>query len=609
MLSKEDLLRHYPFRYEDLSNSRKGTVLSCVNLYTRSGKTIQKARVKTATGIEEITWFNQTYLPKVIKPGTTISFSGTNYEIVTGRELIHTGRLVPIYPETKGITCKMLRRRIWNLLKQTEIKDWLPAAVKKKYRLISLDPALRQIHFPKNQAEADQAKNRLAFDEMLRLQLQAQDKKAAWQKKKLSHHLSLNQEKLLQLINNLPFKLTHSQNQVLKEIIADLGGEKPMNRLLQGEVGSGKTVVVALTMYLAYLNGFKSILMAPTEILVEQHFQTLKSVFAKTPVKIGRVTKSVKETGDILIGTQALLFRKLGEVGLLVIDEQHRFGVKQRSQLLKASPMPHLLSMTATPIPRTLALTAYSDLDISLIKELPFDKATAKTWIVPESKRLDAYHWIDRKIKEEKTQAFIVCPLIEVSEKESMKDIKAVIQEFNYLKSVFSKLKLDLLHGRLKTSQKNKIIANFAAGKTQILVSTPVIEVGIDIPRASLMIIEGAERFGLSQLHQLRGRIGRRGQPGYCLLFGKSDNRRLKALTTITDGIKLAELDLKLRGPGETWGLTQHGFLKLKLADPTDLKLITLTREAAASIINSCRHNQNEKSHPGAGVNAVPALN
>jgi len=368
-------------------------------------------------------------------------------------------------------------------------------------------------------------------------------------------------------------------------------------------------VVAALAMYLTHLNGFQSILMAPTEILANQHYQTLQAVFAGTPIKIGLVTKSVKSDGNILVGTHALLFKKIDQPGLLVIDEQHRFGVNQRSQLLKTGPIPHLLSMTATPIPRTLALTTYADLDISLIKELPFAKTVAKTWIIPENKRLSAYHWIDKKIKEEKIQAFIVCPLIEPSQKESMKDIKAVTQEFNYLKHVFHQLKLEFLHGRLKSDQKNKIITGFTQGKTQILVTTPVIEVGIDIPQASIMVIEAAERFGLASLHQLRGRIGRRGQPGYCLLFGKAQNPRLKALTTTTDGIKLAEMDLKWRGPGETWGLAQHGWLKFKLADPLDLKLIILTREAAASIINICRRNQNEKFHQDDGVNVVPALN
>lgn len=612
MLSREELLHHYPFRYEDLRNYERGVVAGARNIYTRSGKTVQKILVRIGKETRELTFFNQPFLVKTLRPGINISLSGNEYEV--NGPLIHTGRLVPIYPETKGVTSKMLRRRIYNLLKQP-IKDRLPEKIKTKYGLIDLDPALHQIHFPATEAEAATAKTRLAFEEMLRLQLQAQAKKAAWQKKKLTHRLIIDQEKFLSLINNLPFKLTNSQKQVLKEIIADLDGEKPMNRLLQGEVGSGKTVVAALAMYLSYLNGFRSIIMAPTEILVEQHYQTLKSVFSQTPVKIGRVTSGSKtsnpelRTSDILVGTQALLFRKLGQVGLLVIDEQHRFGVKQRSQLLQTEPIPHLLSMTATPIPRTLALTAYADLDISQISELPFAKTTAKTWVVPESKRLDAYHWIDKKIREEKSQAFIVCPLIEPSEKESMKDIKAVTQEFNYLKQVFSQLKLALLHGRLKSEEKNKIINDFAHGQTQILVTTPVIEVGIDIPKAQVMVIEAAERFGLAQLHQLRGRIGRRGQAGYCLLFGKTNNRRLRALTTITDGIKLAEMDLKWRGPGETWGLAQHGFLKLKLADPADLKLITLTREAAASIINSCRHNQNERFHQDAGESAAPALN
>ncbi|MBU2051906.1 ATP-dependent DNA helicase RecG [Patescibacteria group bacterium] len=616
MPSRENLLHHYPFRYEDLSHSRRGKVVSCRNLYTRSGKTVQKARVETNAGVEELTWFNQTYLSRLLSPGTMISFFGQNYEIITGKTLIHTNRLVPIYPETKGVTSKMLRRRIYNLLK-LPIKDWLPDSIKKKYGLIGLGQALQQIHFPKNLLDAKQAKQRLAFDEILCLQLEAQAKKAAWHQKKLSRRLVIDREKLLRLISNLPFKLTLSQNQVVKEILNNLESDQPMNRLLQGEVGSGKTVVAALAMYVTYLNGYQSILMAPTEILVEQHYQTLKSVFLGTPIKIGLVTKSVKDTGDILIGTQALLYKKLGQAGLLVIDEQHRFGVAQRSKLLQTHPTPHLLSMTATPIPRTLALTVYADLDVSLLTDLPFAKPVAKTWVVPETKRLKAYHWIASQIKKHQAQAFVVCPLIEPSEKESMKDIKAVTQEFKNLQQIFNQFKLEFLHGRLKTDQKNQILSRFTQGKTQMLVTTPVIEVGIDIPRATIMVVEAAERFGLAQLHQLRGRVGRRGQSSYCLLFSRQNSQRLRALESVSDGLRLAKLDLKQRGPGTAWGLAQHGWLKLKLADLSDLKLISAAKKAAADLkklpgwhkIDPCHHSQNEKSLPGAGVNVVPALN
>lgn len=583
--SEENLLHHYPFRYEDLTNSVSGIIVSSRNLYTRSGKTIQKIIVKTAAANQEITWFNQPYLINTFLPGKKISFSGNNYELITGGELIHTGRLVPVYPETKGISSKALRRRIYNLLRTVKLEDWLPDKIKNKYNLLDLNSALQQIHFPKNQAQINTATKRLSFDELFLLQLEAIEHQKTWKEKKLSHQLNLDQEKILNLIASLPFALTSAQNRCLKEILSDLGKNQPMNRLLQGEVGSGKTVLAAIAMYVSYLNGFKSVLMAPTEILAQQHFRTLKSVFTNTPIKIGLVTKSAKNDGDILVGTHALLFRKIEEqFGLVVIDEQHRFGVKQRSQLIsQTKTTPHLLTMAATPIPRTVALTVYSDLDFSILDEMPSGRKVVKTWVVPLEKRLDAYRWIEKEITANHTQAFIVCPLIEPSEKETMKDIKAVTQEFNQLKSVFNQLKLGLIHGRLKNKQKDNILEEFRKNKINILVATPVIEVGIDFPNATIMIIENAERFGLAQLHQLRGRVGRSEKISYCLIFspGGESLKRLKYLETNFSALKLAELDLKLRGPGDLYGLKQHGFLQLKLASLTDINLINLSRQAA----------------------------
>lgn len=587
IFSNEDLLHHYPFRYEDLTNAVSGIIVSSRNLYTRSGKTIQKIIVKTDSGNQEITWFNQPYLIKTLIPGAKISFSGNNYELITGGPLIHTGRLVPVYPETKGVSSKWLRRRIYNLLQQTKIQDWLPEPIRKKYHLINLSSALQQIHFPENQAQVDAATKRLSFDELFLLQLEAIEHQKTWKGKKLSHQLNLDQEKILNLIASLPFSLTQTQNLCLRQILSDLEKNQPMNRLLQGEVGSGKTVIAAIAMYVAYLNGYQSYLMAPTEILANQHFQTLKTVFAKTGIKIGLITGSTKTaTGDTFVGTHALLFRKLdlSKLGLVVIDEQHRFGVKQRSQLIsQTKTTPHLLTMTATPIPRTVALTVYSDLDFSILDEMPSGRKIVKTWVVPLEKRLDAYRWIEKEITAHHTQAFIVCPLIEPSEKETMKDIKAVTQEFNQLKSVFNELKLGLIHGRLKNKQKDNILEEFRKNKINILVATPVIEVGIDFPNATIMTIENAERFGLAQLHQLRGRVGRSEKKSYCLIFSsnRSAIKRLKYLETNCSGLKLAELDLKLRGPGDLYGLKQHGFLQLKLASLTDINLINLSRQAA----------------------------
>ncbi|MEK7513549.1 MAG: ATP-dependent DNA helicase RecG [Patescibacteria group bacterium] len=616
IFSNTDLLHHYPFRYEDLTHSTIGAIISSRNLYLRTGKTIQKIILQTNSGNQELTFFNQPYLVKTLKPGLQLSFCGQNYEIVTGQELIHTGRLISIYPETKGVSSKWLRRRIYTALKKP-IEDWLPEIIKAKYHLIDLNPALQQIHFPKNQTEINAATARLAFDEMFLLQLQAARRKKSWQENKLAHQFKIDQEKILSLISSLPFNLTAGQNLCLKEIIADLGKNQPMNRLLQGEVGSGKTVVAALAMYLSYLNGYQSILMAPTVILAQQHYQTLKTIFHGTSIKIELIIKNCKlkiENCDIIIGTQALLFKKISsKLGLLVIDEQHRFGVAQRSKLLAAQKTtPHLLTMTATPIPRTIALTAYSDLDLSILDEMPIGRQPVKTWIVPALKRLDAYHWLAKQISAHRTQAFIVCPLINPSEHESMADIKNVTEEFVKLQQIFPKFKLGLLHGRLKSADKQALLQQFRDQKLQILVSTPVIEVGIDFPNAAMIIIEAAERFGLAQLHQLRGRVGRGNQPSYCLLFTtqeKTEVKRLKYLETIHSGLKLAEKDLQLRGPGNLYGLTQHGWLNLKLASFTDVKLINLTRKAVAVIMASCRHNQKGKFLPEEKANAAQSLN
>jgi len=632
IFTAEDLLHHYPSRHKDLSLlttidkiqpgevvTIQSQVVSCQNIYTKHGKKIQKAVVEDKTGSIEATWFNQTFIPKTLKPCLRVNLSGKaeifnrrltlvspEYEIIKTDKPIHTGRLVPVYPETAGVSSKWLRSRIKLLLNQLKLElkpDWLPPSIKKASQLINLQPAINHIHFPDNQTQLNQARQRLAFNEMFLLQLEALLRKQQWQQKKLSHQLQIDQTKVLELISSLPFKLTSAQNRCLKDILSDLSSAKPMNRLLQGDVGSGKTVVAAVAMYVSFLNGYQSALMAPTEILANQHFATLKTVFSQTPIKIKLVTGSTRKTSqkskktpasstDIYVGTHALLYRKLNlkKLGLLVIDEQHRFGVKQRSQLITPAKItPHLLSLTATPIPRTIALTAYADLDLSLLDEMPPGRKKVKTWVVPPEKRLDAYHWIEKQITKHKSQAFIVCPLIEPSDKETMKDIKSVTSEFNNLTQVFNHLKLDLLHGRLKSKQKQAIISDFQAAKTHVLVSTPVIEVGIDIPNATIMVIEDADRFGLAQLHQLRGRIGRGDKSSYCLLFTDHKKptiiKRLKHLAATTSGFKLAEIDLKLRGPGDLYGLKQHGFLDLKLASFTDTQLLKTTQAAAKTAL------------------------
>ena len=626
----EDLLFHFPHRHDDFrlisqisqiqpgeTVTVHGQIISSQNIYTRKGIKIQKALIADPAGQIEATWFNQPYITQTLKPGLKValsgkvdtfgfkvSFSSPEYEIITSSKQqvknnlgpIHTSRLVPIYPETRGVSSKWLRSRIAPLLDQIDslVSDWLPSPIIKKQKLLDLSTSLRQVHFPDSLKTLQKARHRLAFDELFLLQLASQKRKYLWAHKKLSHPLSVNQEKVTHFIAGLPFTLTKAQTQSIKQILSDLRHTNPMNRLLQGDVGSGKTVVAAVAMYVSFLNDLKSALMAPTEILALQHAKTIKTLLEPLGLTISTQTSSVKDkrkNPDILIGTHALLYRDIPpDLALLVVDEQHRFGVEQRAQLLKAPKTPHLLAMTATPIPRTVALTVYGELDLSVIDEMPQGRKPVKTWVVPKKKRASAYKWIADQINKDKTQAFVVCPLIEESTADSLSQVKAAETEYEFLKTnIFPQIKLGLLHGRMKAKQKKIVIGNFRNKKLHLLVSTPVIEVGIDIPNATIMIIEGAERFGLSQLHQLRGRVGRGEAQSYCLLFTSTQKQeslqRLKSMESESSGFKLAELDLKLRGPGEMHGIKQHGFTQLKIASFSDQKLITQTHTIAKKLI------------------------
>jgi ATP-dependent DNA helicase RecG len=654
----EDFLHHYPFRYDDFRLTSKidklqvgeivtivGKIVSFENIYTRFGKKIQKMKVADETGQLQVTFFNQPFLKTSLKPGLLVSLSGKvetagghlslvspQYEIiktpikstrhpelVSGSidkkmlkqvqhdtyQTIHTGRLVPVYPETYGVSSKWLRSRLAPLLSELLIKtpDWLPVAIKKTNNLIDLPKALTQIHFPQNEKDIETAKQRLAFDELFLIQLQTLLRKHRWQKNKTTHPLKVNQEDILRFIANLPFTLTTDQNRSIKDILSDLSQTRPMNRLLQGDVGCGKTVVAAVAAYVAWQNGVQTAMMAPTEILAIQHYQTIKTLLESFGINIGLATSSkkincqskTKKTWDIIIGTHALLYNKIDfqNLGLVIIDEQHRFGVEQRGLLVGRGKAPHTLVMTATPIPRTVALTLYGDLDLSTIKQMPQGRKLIKTWVVPGSKRLAAYGWIKKQILTG-DQAFIVCPLIDESEKESMKNIKAAKDEFkNLSQKIFPDLKLGLLHGRMKSGEKEKVITAFKQKKLDILVATPVVEVGIDIPTATIIVIEAAERFGLAALHQLRGRVGRGDKQAYCLLFSSQEAvnfKRLKIMETVYNGLTLAEMDLKLRGPGELYGTAQHGFLQLKIARFSDLALVQKTRQAGSLLLQKSHY-------------------
>jgi len=631
----EDLLHHYPFRYDDYSIISKigliqpgekitvqGEVISMKNEYTKRAKRLQKAVVADETSEIEVVWFNQPFLVKNIHQGDKISLSGKvdwfghklvlaspEYEIIkpTTYNLqpttIHTGRLVPIYPETRGLSSRWLRSRIAPLLIQCSryLLEFLPSKIITQHNLLDYQSAVRQIHFPDNKTIAQKARERLAFDELFLIQLASLKRKAEWKREEVGNRFQISDFRfqIQEFIKNLPFTLTKAQRRSIGQILTDLGTPHPMNRLLQGDVGSGKTVVATVAMFVAFLNNFQSLLMAPTEILAFQHYQTIKKMLTPFGVKIALRTATMKQCNNvtmkqcnIIIGTHALLSEKLKfeRVGLVIIDEQHRFGVEQRAILRSKGITPHLLTMTATPIPRTVTLTLYCELDLSFLDEMPKGRKKVKTWVVPPEKRKKAYQWIKKQVKNSPQQAFIICPLIEESIVETMQSVKAVTVEFKKLKEkVFPDLKLGLLHGKIKSKEKEEILQKFRQGKTDILVATPVVEVGIDIPQATIMMIDGADRFGLAQLHQLRGRVGRGKLPSYCLLFTSSESqkilKRLKAMEKIQIGAELAELDLKLRGPGEVYGLKQHGFVNLKIASMTDFKLIEKTRIAAQNLI------------------------
>lgn len=666
----EDFLYHIPSRYENYSLISKigqvqpgeivtiqGRVVSLKNTYLKGGfKTIQKVIVADETGEIELTWFNQPYLTRNIREGDLLSVSGRveefhrkfsmvspehevlalNHPSTTLRasakpdakpRTIHTGRLVPIYSETKGVSSKWLRKQVHNLLTEfgNSFQEYLPLDVLDKNNFVSFSQAISQIHFPDSLESATRAKERLAFDELLTMQLNVMHKKSEWQKtlKGNAFAISGHKNKIDAFWEALPFELTSAQRRAVTEIFKDLSATEPMNRLLQGDVGSGKTVVATIAMYIAYLNGYQSVLMAPTEILAGQHYTTVTKLLEPLGVKVNLVTRSHKlkrksvngkearidnrsrqtsplnQTGivtdkrsapfDILVGTHAVLSKNVEfkKLGLVVIDEQQRFGVEQRGIIRTRGKNPHLLTMTATPIPRTVALTLYGDLDLSYLDEMPKGRQTIKTWLVPSYKRDAGYAWMRKEIKESKSQAFIICPFIE--ESESMQTVKAATKEYERLKSeVFPDLKIGLLHGRLKGKEKDAVLQDFREKKYDILVATPVVEVGIDIPNATIMLIEASERFGLAQLHQLRGRVGRGSKQSYCLLYTESKNdqtlQRLKAMESMQVGAELAELDLKLRGPGELYGVMQSGRRSLKIASFSDIGLIEKAKKAAEEL-------------------------
>ncbi|MDP2671401.1 MAG: ATP-dependent DNA helicase RecG [bacterium] len=610
-----DLLFYFPSRYENLQDKKlisnlqpeqkasiEAQVWQVKTIRTYAGKFLTTALLNDGSGSVEAVWFNQPYLEKMLKNLSRVHLAG-KVSLYRGkltfvsptweleREVVlHTAPLVPVYPQTAGLNSRWLREKIKFLLDSfsEQLLDSLPEAILKKEGLPTLLEALKDIHFPKALEAAKRAKRRFAFEELFLLQLASLKRKRVNQEKQKRPAFEIPEKEIEKLIKSLPFKLTNSQLKATKEILADLRKTQAMNRLLQGEVGSGKTIVAALAAFVAGSNGQRTIFMAPTEILAKQHFRSLETVFSKTPFSIGLATgaEKTKVAATVLVGTQALLnldFKK-SEIGLVVIDEQHRFGVEQRSKLRQKALIPNVLTLSATPIPRTLALIFFGELEVSVLEDLPAGRKVAKTRLVGPEKRDAAYDFIRKHIKAGE-QAFIVCPLIE--ESETLQSLRSVKKEFAFLsEEIFPEFEIGLLHGKLSSKEKGQVLDRFRSNQDQILVATPVVEVGIDIPNATIILIEGADRFGLASLHQLRGRVGRRERQSFCLLFSDGENlARLKKMETLTSGFALAETDLSFRGPGQVFGQLQAGLPDLKVASLTDTILIKKARAWAEKLL------------------------
>ena len=629
----QDLLFYFPHRYEDFSQITpvkevkektkaclRGKVTEISNRPTfRRRLTITEALFQDKSGTLKVVWFNQPYLAEELlnqevylagrikrgKGGIYLS-SPVQEKIKRGENPLHLARLVPIYPETKGLTSRWLRYILYSLLpSRKNLTDSLPQELKKKHHLLNLPAAIADIHFPPTLEKAEQARFRFAFEELFLLQLQALQSKME-NASQPAPAILIDIPLVQKFVQSLDFQLTPSQKKASWQILKDLAQLQPMSRLLEGDVASGKTVVAAIAILNAVKAKHQVALMAPTSVLAHQHFQTFTKFFKGFRAKTGLLTNEVSRLNsrslppeelleklasgkiDFLIGTHSLIQNRVqfSNLALVIIDEQHRFGVRQRARLKKASgqkTVPHFLSLTATPIPRTLALTLYGDLDISLLVEVPANRLPVQTKIIGPGEKSAAYQFIRQEAKAGH-QAFVVCPRIE-SEEEAVKTVKAEYKKLS--REIFPELKIGLLHGRLKPAEKEKVIRDFQARRLQILVSTSVIEVGIDIPQATVMMIEGAERFGLAQLHQLRGRVGRSSHQSFCFLSTESAtaNRRLRALANCQNGFELAEKDLKLRGPGDIYGSSQWGIPDLAMANLDNLPLVEKTRQAAKELL------------------------
>ncbi len=630
------LLLYFPFRYVDYSKvttienlvpGEPVTVRGVIELIKnrrsfRRHTYVTESLVRDHTGSVKIVWFNQPYLAKILVPGDEVYISGELdgdkdglqftsplYEKAK-EETIHTARIIPIYSLTKNISQKQLRFLISQVIHLAkDIEEWLPEHLIKKYNLCSASFAIQNIHFPKSNKDMDLALYRLKFDELARQQIKVQHNKLQYAHLR-ARALASKIEYVKKFVSSLPFTLTKDQKVASWQILQDMEKDIPMNRLLEGDVGSGKTVVAAIAALNCAMNRGQAVFMAPTEVLALQHYEKISKLFKDFDVSVALITRTKKiiqgegatkakaykkiELGevDIVIGTHAIIAEDVmfKEIGLVIIDEQHRFGVEQRKLLTKKSQdikfTPHFLSMTATPIPRTLSLILYGDLDISIIREMPYGRKKIITNIVPPQKRKDAYEFIRVRVAHGE-QVFVVCPLIDPAD---ALGVKSVTEEYEKIqKEIFPEFRAGMLHGKMKPQAKEDAMNDFKVGKIQIMVATSVIEVGVDIPNATIMFIEGAERFGLAQLYQFRGRVGRSDLQSYCFLFmtnfSERANQRLHALLLAKDSFELAKIDLELRGPGDVYGVDQSGFPEFKLAKLTDVAIMQEAQACAQEIL------------------------
>jgi ATP-dependent DNA helicase RecG len=625
----EDLFYHRPHRYEDRrrlatiaelrfgqKQSTQGTVVA---LSERRYGTYQfQAALSDSTGVLQCTWFGQRYLRQVIRRGTRLIVFGRverrdtlvmvveDFEILTGDEedTLHTGRIVPMHRATEGLSPRVLRTIVHQALATyaDDVPEIVPDEIRRRNGLLERRRAVRLLHFPSTLAEAEAARRRLAFDELLMLQLGVLMRRKGLQQIDKGYRYAVGDATLQDFLARLPFSLTGAQQRVLDEIVRDLRRSSPMNRLLQGDVGSGKTIVAAAALYLAVRGGHQGALMAPTEILAEQHYLTFRRLLEPLGISIALVSggrgkrdrdtiRDALRTGrvEIAIGTHALLEAgvEFKNLGLMVVDEQHKFGVAQRALLRQKGVHPDVLVMTATPIPRTLTMTWYGDLDVSMLDEMPPGRGAVRTYVRGPEKRADVYAWVLESVREGR-QAYIVCPLIEESEKLQVEAAVALADRLR--RDVFTEVPVGLLHGRLRPDEKDAVMERFRRGELRVLVATSVIEVGIDVPQATIMVIEDAERFGLAQLHQMRGRIGRGEQTSSCVLLASTSTdasrRRMDTMAATRDGFVIAQTDLELRGPGEILGTRQHGLPNLRVADLIDdLPVLETARHEATRLL------------------------